>query len=60
LNQSYFKGIIRSLDEFCKKNESNTFNIMRQKQVNFDDVIKLTAKKFHGKLVKVLKGSKNA
>lgn len=60
LNQSYFKGIIKSLDEFCKKNESNNSNIMRQKQVNFDDIIKLTAKNFHGKLVKVQKGIKNA
>jgi len=45
---------------FVKKMNLTLLISMRQKQVNFDDVIKLTAKKFHGKLVKVLKGSKNA
>ena len=60
LNTFYFDNIITCLRDFIEdKNSQEPRVVIKQKNVNFEKIVKLTRPKFFGKLFNI-KGQKNA
>jgi hypothetical protein len=59
LNVYYCNNIISCLNQFFDERQDTEKFVIKQKNVNFSEIIKLTTPKFFGKLLKI-KGLKNA
>ena len=59
LNVYYCNNIISCLNQFFDERQDMEKFVIKQKNVNFSEIIKLTTPKFFGKLLKI-KGLKNA
>jgi len=60
LDNNYFYGIIKHMDEFYKNYILEKKNVIKHKQVNFNDIIGISRSPFHGKYIKVKRVTNNA